>query len=127
MSEVHLSESNSSCSPDTPVKPAQGEYWEIVCEPRSACVVVLHTDGQTDRRTDRQTDGRTLAGIVFRLFLRFLRMVRDALAQRGQTQQDRVPLVCSRITKLLVRPVKPVQHAQHSVALIEPGEEHSWI
>ncbi len=114
MSEVHLSESNWSCSPDTPVKPAQGEYREIVCEPRSACVVFLHTDRQTDRRT-------------LGLFLRFLRMVRDALAQRGQTQQDRVPLVCSRITKLLVRPVKPVQHAQHSVALIEPGEEHSWI
>lgn len=70
------------------------------------------------------TDRQTLAVIVFRLFLSFLGMVRDALAQRGQTQQDRVPLVCSRITKLLVRPVKPVQHSQHAVALIEPGEEH---
>lgn len=45
----------------------------------------------------------------------YLGMVRDALAQ-----QDRVPLVRFTITKLLVRPVK---HVQHSIALTEPGEE----
>lgn len=58
-----------------------------------------------------------------RLFLGFLGMVRDALPQRGQAQQDRVPLVRSIVTKLPVRPVKPVQHSQHSVALIEPADK----
>lgn len=58
-----------------------------------------------------------------RLILSFLGIFGDALAQRGQTQQDGVPLVRLRVTELLVGPVKPVQHTQNSIALIEPEEK----
>lgn len=52
--------------------------------------------------------------------------VGDALVQRGEARQQRVPLVLFALPELVVCAVEAVQHAEHPVTLVEPGARKRW-
>lgn len=52
---------------------------------------------------------------------RLLRCVGDAFIQRGEARQQRVALVLFALPEFVVCAVETVQHAEHTVTLVEPG------
>lgn len=52
---------------------------------------------------------------------RLLRRVGDAFIQRGEARQQRVALVLFALPEFVVCAVETVQHAEHTVTLVEPA------
>lgn len=62
--------------------------------------------------------------------LRPLGHLGDALGERREAEEDPVSLVGFGLSERRIRSVQIIQHSQHSVALIEPGNQteikHRW-
>lgn len=61
------------------------------------------------------------SGVDCRSSLALLGCVRDALVQRSEAGEQRVPLVLLGLPEFGVGAVEPVQHAENPETLVEPG------